>query len=212
MTTPAGTTTYTYNGDGLRISATTASTTTTFSYDTNAAVPELASQIVNATETARYVWADGSLLSDRVAGTDFYVGHDAQGSTVAITSATGATEATYTYTPYGSPRTATVAPGAPTIPLRWEAEYLDPDGQYYLDARELNPATSTFSTPDPLPQISDTPRTSTYAYAEDQPTELTDPTGEFSFGSLLGHAEDAAEAVRMLNQALALENDAGDRQ
>jgi RHS repeat-associated protein len=192
VTTPTGTTSYTYNGDGLRATATTGKTTTSFSYDTNAAVPELAAESVNGTQVRRYLWADGLLLSERTAGADYYIAHDAQGSTVAVTSPTGTTEAVYTYAPYGAPRSTTLAAGAPTVPLRWEGEYLDADGQYYLDARELTPTTDTFNTTDPLPQIVATPQTSSYDYAEGQPTVLADPTGEFSVGSLLGHAEDAA--------------------
>jgi RHS repeat-associated protein len=115
----------------------------------------------------------------RTSGTDYYAAHDQQGSVMALTSASGATESLFTYNPFGDPRTTTnVDPSAPPMPLRFESQYLDPTGLYQLRARSMNPATGTFMSPDPLTPPDTSPAISAYLYASDQPSVLEDPSGE----------------------------------
>jgi RHS repeat-associated protein len=114
----------------------------------------------------------------RTGGSDFYVAHDALGSVVAPTSQAGATESLFTYDPFGTPRTTTnVDPGAPSISLRFESQYLDPTGLYQLRARFMTPATGTFLSPDPLTEPAMSPAVSLYLYAADQPSVQWDPSG-----------------------------------
>ena len=178
-TSGLNTTTYTYDGDGLRATAASGGTTTTFGYDVNGAVPELVKESQGGSEVDSYVWAGGLVQSMGTGGADYYVAHDALGSTTALTSATGAVETLYTYDPFGAARTTTnVASTPPTMPLQFAGEYLDPTtGLYYLDARYLNPTLGAFTATDPLPEAAQQPATSPYLYANDQPTVLTDPTG-----------------------------------
>ena len=126
----------------------------------------------------RYLWVDGLLASAHVGGADYYIAHDALGSVVGVTSATGATEATYSYDPDGAVRTSNTATGAPSIPLGYEAQLLDSSGLYDLGAREMDPTTGTFLSEDPLmAPAQDASSLSPYAYADDEPTVLVDPTG-----------------------------------
>jgi RHS repeat-associated protein len=179
FTNGSGTTTYTYDGDGNRVSATSGSSVTGFSYDINNLLPALALETAgNGSELDRYITADGLLLAVHTNGSDYYIAHDTQGSVIGMTSATGATEAKYSYDPFGNLRSMTKTdPNAPTLPLGFEALLLDPTGLYHLGARQLDTTTGSFLSQDPLPGSSSQPAASSYIYAYDQPTVLWDPSG-----------------------------------
>jgi RHS repeat-associated protein len=183
LTTPSSTTAYAYDGDGNRVSETTGARTTAFSYDIDNPLPLIALEHTNEGASRRYVWGDGRLLSMRSGNGDYYAAHDAQGSVVGLTSAAGATEATFSYDPFGNARTSHLAAGAPEIPLRYEAQRLDPSGLYHLAARQMDPATGSFISQDPLTPSPFQPAISPYVYANDRPTVLADPAGESSSGS-----------------------------
>jgi YD repeat-containing protein len=95
--------TYSYDGHGNRVSSTSAGVTTSFAWDINAAVALLATETTGST-TTRHVYGSGpEWFND---GTNHFFLTDALGSVANITSGlNGATEATYTYEPYGSIRT-----------------------------------------------------------------------------------------------------------
>ena len=179
LTTGAATTTYSYDGDGNRASTTSGGATTTYIYDLENTLPALVLEDNGSSVLERYLYADGLLLAANVGGANFYVAHDAQGSVVGDTSASGATEATYTYGAFGNLRTSNkVASSPPSIPLGYEAQLLDPSGLFHLGARQMDPTTGTFLSPDPLASNPLTPAISFYLYVEDQPTVLWDPSGE----------------------------------
>ncbi len=184
LTSSGTSTTYTYDGAGDRLSATSGGQTTTFAYDTNNTLPLLALETSTTGTSRRYTWGDELLLSMNTGGNEYYVAHDAQGSTVALTSSTGPTEDTYSYDPFGNSLSETTTKGAPGIPLRYDAEYLDPTGLYHLGARQLDPTTGVFISADPQAPEPREPAISPYLFVDDQPTTLEDPTGEFSFHSL----------------------------
>jgi RHS repeat-associated protein len=179
------TTSYAYDGDGLRLSSTTGATTTSYTWDTNQSVPQLIAESNGGSELRRYVWAgaDG-LMSVRTASSVFYVAHDAMGSVSALTSSTGATETLTLYEPYGAVHSQTnVDPNAPSIPLGFQSQYLDGTGSYHLGARQLDPTTGTFQSVDPIDQPSTGPLQSAYLYVGDQPTVLIDPSGLWGFSA-----------------------------
>ena len=168
---------YGYNGDGIRVNSTVAGTTTTYGLDVNSPVPLLAEESQSGNETDRFVYGDDLLLSMRTGGADYYVSHDAR-STVALTSASGATDTTFTYDPYGNTRSEDkVVNSAPAIPLLFEGQLLDADGLYQLQARDMDPTTGSFLSIDPLTSLAASPAISPYIYASDQPTVNWDPTG-----------------------------------
>jgi RHS repeat-associated protein len=184
LTTPSSTTTYTYNGDGERASEASGAHITAFSYDVDNPLSLPAIEQSSEGASRRYVWGDGLLLSMRSGGGDYYAAHDAQGSVVGLTSATGATEATFSYDPFGNTRASHLATGAPEIPLRYEAQRLDPSGLYHLGARQMDPESGSFISGDPLAPSPFQPAISRYVYANDRPTVLEDPTGESSSGGM----------------------------
>jgi RHS repeat-associated protein len=84
-------------------------------------------------------------------GSSYYYHYDPLGSVADLTSSTGATEWTESYEPYGAVHSETQNdPNAPTSPIKFAAEYLDPTGLYYLRARQYDLNTGRFLSTDPL--------------------------------------------------------------
>ncbi len=104
-------------------------------------------------------------------GKAYYLHHDEQGSTRLLTGSTGKTEATMTYSPYGSETGST---GSITTRLGYDGQYTSPDsGLIYLRDRTYDPATAQFLSVDPLTALTGEP----YAYASDNPLNNIDPSG-----------------------------------
>jgi RHS repeat-associated protein len=173
-TPPAGT--YSYNGDGLRMTKTVNSGgTEAFTWDTNTPNGTPRPLVDGATS---YVYApDGSVLEQiSPTGTLYYL-HDQLGSTRALTDPTGAPVATYSYTPYGQLSATTGSPPAgDTNPIGYAGGYTDPEtGLLYLHHRYYDPQTAQFISVDPAVAMTGEP----YTYADDNPINETDPTGLF---------------------------------
>ena len=176
------TTTYTYNGDGIRAAKTDPNgNTTRFTYDTSQPVPQLLTD-----GTTDYIYGPegaplASLPSAGSSGPTSYYMTDALGSTTALTGTTGAVTGTYAYTPFGQVSTHT---GIDT-PLQYGGGYADAEtGLTYLLARYYDPATGLFTTPDPLLDLTNQP----YAYAGNDPINQTDPTGQCPWCVIAGGA------------------------
>ncbi|MGL5825495.1 MAG: RHS repeat-associated core domain-containing protein [Nocardioides sp.] len=172
--------TYTYNGDGLRVSKTTVtssgttSTTaaSTYTYDQSLGIPVLLSD-----GERDYIYGPDGLplqhLTTTTGANPTWYLTDHNGNTRALTDAAGAVQATYTYTPYGTPTRTT---GAASTPLLYGRGHYDTDtGYIYLLHRYYDPATATFTTTDPLLSVSGSP----YGYTYGDPLNVTDPTGLF---------------------------------
>ncbi len=190
LETASSMTTYAYDGAGNRVSATSDGTTTSYAYDTNNSAPELVLERNGSSTLRRYVWGEG-LLAMTSGGHEYYVAHDAQGSVVALSSASGATEDTITYDPFGNVLTENASKDTPAIPLKYDAEYLDPTGLYHVGARQLDPTIGAFISTDPRATTPSQPAISPYVFVADQPTVLIDPTGEYSEGGSYSDATDA---------------------
>ena len=122
--------------------------------------------------TAYITGPDGLPLEQITAGgTVRWFHHDQLGSTTSLTNAAGATVQSYTYDAYGQLTSAT-----PTVenPFRYAGQYTDDQtGLQYLRARYYDPATGQFLSRDPLEDSTLQP----YAYADNNPTNTTDPAG-----------------------------------
>jgi RHS repeat-associated protein len=159
---------YAYNGDGLRISETTAAGTQHFAWDATPAVPEVISD-----GTDSYIYGPQNLPIEQVdgSGTPTYFFHDANGSTRALLNAAGGIASTFRYTAYGA--LAGVS-GTGQTPLLYGGSYLDRDtGLYYLVHRYYDPAAGQFTTIDP--ELDTTHQA--YEYAGDDPVNASDPSG-----------------------------------
>jgi RHS repeat-associated protein len=158
----------TYDGNGVRASATTASGTQNFTWD-NAG--DLLMDSVNA-----YIYTNGSAPAEQVnlsTGSVTYLDTDSLGSVRGIISSAGALTATTAYDAWGNPQTT----GGLTshTPFGYAGAYTDPDGLLYLINRYYNPATGQFLSVDPDVAATGQP----YAYAGGDPVDNTDPAGLF---------------------------------
>jgi RHS repeat-associated protein len=159
---------YGYDGDGLRKAKTTSGQRTHQAYDLTGSLP----QVITDGPTA-YITGPGGLPIEQItaAGTVRYFSHDQLGSTTALTDALGVTVQSYGYDPYGQLTSA-----APTIenPFRYAGQYTDDaTGFQYLRARYYDPTTGQFLSRDPLESSTLQP----YSYADNNPTNATDPSG-----------------------------------
>jgi RHS repeat-associated protein len=164
---------YTYNGDGLRASKTVGGTTTTFTYDTNGHVP-----LLLADGTSDYVYGPTGAPVEQFtpggSGPQYYFS-DAHGSTEELTSGTGTLDATYAYNAWGKTTTHT---GTAATAIEYAAAYVDAEtGLLYFQDRYYDPTTAEFVTVDPL--VADT--LDPYMYAADNPLNLLDPLGLFTW-------------------------------
>ncbi|HWH93963.1 MAG TPA: RHS repeat-associated core domain-containing protein [Baekduia sp.] len=167
-TTGAASTTYAYDGDGLRTAKTTAGTTTEYTWDQSVATPLLLSD-----GSTSFIYGPNGQPIEHITsgGTALYYHHDQLGSTRLLTTAAGASAATFSYDPYGKPSGST---GTATTPLGYTGQYTDSEtGLVYLRARYYDPATGQFISRDPLAAATRAP----YAYAGGNPLNASDPTG-----------------------------------
>jgi RHS repeat-associated protein len=172
--TAASTTSYGYNGDSLRMCKVSGSSSqpcqasgnTPYVWDLSSGVPALIKD-----GTTAYVYGPRGLPLEQVSvTTTLWLHHDQIGSTRLVTDAAGASQATYTYDPFGSLVAAT---GTITNPLRFAGQYWDSESSlYYLRARYYDPATAQFISIDPLADFA-----LPYGYSESNPLNMADPTG-----------------------------------
>jgi RHS repeat-associated protein len=166
-------TSYSYSGDGLRVSKKTGSVTTGFAWDTSTSVPEL-----DQDGSSYYIYGPGGLPVERVGPTDnCYLMVDGAGSVVMSTDSTGTITSTRSFDAWGN----VVAHTGDPVSLGWQGQYQDPEtGFYYLRHRYYDPKTAQFTTPDPLFAVT----RSRYGYAANDPVNWSDPLGLFGFGTI----------------------------
>jgi RHS repeat-associated protein len=166
---------YTYDGNGLRTSQTISATASYFTWNMTTRLPLILNDGTNS-----YIYGPGDLPVEQISGggTVLYLHHDQQGSTRMLTSPTGAKEATFSYDAYGN---TTGTTGTAKAPLGYISQYTSSDsGLIYLRARVYDPSTAQFMSVDPLEKLTGAP----YGYAEDNPVNESDPTGEGIFGPI----------------------------
>lgn len=183
-TANATTTSYKYDGGGLRVSKTTSGVATPFTWDVTHETPTLLSD-----GSASYIYGpdNAPLESVSPAGVIAYYHHDNIGSTRMLTNSTGAVTATFSYSAFGRPLGTT---GTAKTPFGYAGQYTDAEtGLVYMRARYFDPSTDQFITRDPLEVSTRAP----YTYAGNSPTNFTDPDGLFppsigQIASAAGHA------------------------
>lgn len=150
------TTTYSYDGDGLRQQAATgtqAAKKTSFLWDPSFGLPQLAQERDGAGALLRRYTYGIHRISMTSGNTTSYYLRDSLGSSANLTSASGQTQWTYSYEPFGLTRSEQKAPGnQPTNLLKFTGEYLDPSGLYHLRARQYDPQLGRFLARDPVDQ------------------------------------------------------------
>ena len=163
------TTTYAYNGDGLRISDTPAGgSAQQFTWDVSGSVPQLLED-----GTSYYLYGpntgSGPLEQISISGsTPTYLISDTTGVREQIGS-TGSVVGSMSYDTYGN-RCSTCSI---STPFGFEGAYTDASGLIYLVHRYYDPVTSQFLSVDPLVDETGTP----YAYTGGDPVNGSDANG-----------------------------------
>lgn len=198
-TSGADTTTYTYDGMGTRLSAssgTSAADVTKFLWDPNAGLPQLALERDGDDALLRRYEYGGGLLSMTAGSATSYFHTDGMGSVTDVTDSSGNAYWQYEYEPFGAQKSATkVDPGAPANPMGFTGEYLDPTGLYHLRARQYDPQLGRFGSTDPRTPPTSSPGVSPYAYVNNRPTVLVDPSGFCGWTSPWRCVDDAAKGA-----------------
>lgn len=167
---------YAYDGLGNQISATTGGATTNHLWDANGTLPQLILERDSLGNLIRrYAYGSGR-ISMTTPTTTAYYSSDPLG-TVTDISGTGATLlGQYDNQPFGDGTTSSsVDPSVAGNPYAFTGEYQDPTtGLYDLRARQYDPATGRFLSPDPI--MLD-PNAGAYSYVSDNPLSYTDPSG-----------------------------------
>jgi RHS repeat-associated protein len=167
--TSVGSATWTYDGEGLRRSATDATATTArFTWVTVEDQPMLLSD-----GTSRFIYGPDGMPLAQIAedGATEWFHIDQAGSVSALTDDAGTVVATFAFDAYGLPTART---GAATTRLGFQGGYTDADsGLQYLLARVYDPGTGQFLTVDPAVMQTQQP----YAFASGDPITFGDPTG-----------------------------------
>ena len=144
-TTKVGSTTtaYSYDGDGIRLQASTggkASQKTNFLWDVAQALPQVAIEQDGSGSVLRSYAYGARRLSMTSGSTTSYYHYDGLGSVANVTSSSGTTRWTYAYEPFGTLLTEQRSGGnAPTNAMKFAGEYLDATGLYHLRARQYDP-------------------------------------------------------------------------
>jgi RHS repeat-associated protein len=161
---------YSYRGDDLRHSKTQAGVTTVYTWDLAAELP-----VVLQEGNTSYVYGLG-LISQTTGTTTSYPLADGLGSTAALTDASGAVTATYTYDVFGAVKSST---GPGSTEFRFAGQQDDPAlGYQYLRARYYDPSIGRFISKDPFSGTLVDPQSQTaYPYSHSNPVNFRDPTG-----------------------------------
>jgi RHS repeat-associated protein len=159
----------TYDGNGLRASATTGSGTQNFAWD--------GSRLLMDSSNA-YIYVGGNTPAEQVSlstGALSYLSADTLGSVRGIVSPSGSLTASTSYDAWGNPLTT----GGLTshTPFGYAGGYTDPTGLIYLINRYYDPGTGQFLSVDAAVSQTGQP----YAYAGGNPVNATDPNGLWQF-------------------------------
>ena len=160
--------TYTYNGDGLRMTKTAPLGTAHYTWDASGATPLLLSD-----GSTRYIYGPGGLPVEQIDASSnvTWLHHDELGSTRLLTDPHGNITGTYSYDAYGNVSGRT---GSATTALLYAAQYRDSESAlYYMRARYYDPVIAQFLSRDPAVSTTREP----YAYVAGNPLNGTDPNG-----------------------------------
>jgi RHS repeat-associated protein len=192
-TTPTSGTSYSYNGNGVRMSAVTSSSTTDFTWDNVSAggTPlDLNDATTTSSGTTNTSYLYGDLLFGGTAPVE-QITTTTSGATVSYLvsnqtgvqgvyngsgSSLGAVQEMAVYSVYGNQNFTS---GTKVTPFAFQGSYSDPTGLLYLINRYYDPATDEFLSIDPDVVTTDQP----YVFTNDDPLNAEDPLGLFSCSS-----------------------------
>ena len=163
--------TYTYDGDGLRRSLQeSGGSLTTMIWDGADYLMEK-----TASATVRYTLADSEVIAEKRGGARYLYVPDPLGSTVKLIDSSQAITDSWSYYPYGEVASRTGTTATPLQFVGTAGYYRDSSGRIYVRARHLRTDLARWMTQDPIWFWGGD--YNLYRYAENSPTDMTDPAG-----------------------------------
>ncbi len=211
-TLPTGGTEYQYNGDGLRMSTTTASSTVDSTWDSVSGgdIPldiNDATTSGSSTTNTSYVYGDllfgGTAPVEQIttssggASVSYLVSNQTgvQGVYKGSGSSLGAVQEMAIYSLYGI---QTISSGSKVTPFGFQGSYTDSTGLIYLINRYYDPATDQFLSIDPDVATTNQP----YVFTNDNPLNFTDPSGEVAVALMGGGSQSLKQEAATINLML----------
>ena len=166
---------YTYLGDDTRATTTTSAGTTDYTVDRAGGLPQV---VDDGTSAYLHDVTGNSVGIDDTSGDATYPLSDALGSVRATVDGSGAAIGSADYDAWGNLRTSDTTGYA----FGWTGQQYDESSDLqYLNARYYSPGTGQFLSRDTLePNGSGATAYNPYAYANGNPTTLTDPSGHLA--------------------------------
>ncbi|MFJ9544129.1 DUF6531 domain-containing protein [Streptomyces sp. NPDC101225] len=203
--TSSGSQTFAYDADGNRVKETHTGHTWAFAWDINNPLPLLATESSDTgSGPSDHTYNElGQIEYTTQPQGQFYYHHDLNGSITDLTDTSGQDVDHHDYTAFGETTalgwdSSEPLPGTPQNAFGYTGEFTDQkiatnrDGDttvkatsINLRARNYDPTTGRLTSRDPLTPAQDTPYQSAYAYADNDPTYRTDPSGMCSITTQL---------------------------
>ena len=174
------TTAYLYNVDGMRIGQANATSQTVYTLDTNRAYAQVVQETTDGAPAVTYTYGDDLVSQKRDTVSTYH--YDGLGSTRALSNELGGLTDSYDYDAFGEVLNQT---GSTENNYLFTGEQFDPNlDQYYLRARYYDQGIGRFTQMDTWMGVNSDPVTlHKYLYANVDPVNFTDPTGNFGLGS-----------------------------
>ncbi|MCP3998167.1 MAG: RHS repeat-associated core domain-containing protein [bacterium] len=178
---------FAYDADGIRVRTVVRppdgpATVRNFLVDTSGFLSHAVADVIEGSVATLYTRAGDQLISLFRPASGFYRSYhvDGLGSVRALSDATGEVTDRYSFGAFGE---LIEHQGSDHQPFLFAGQPLDPNlGFYYNRARWMAPANGRFISVDPFIGSTLDPQTlHRYLYTSDNPVNLTDPTGRFSF-------------------------------
>jgi RHS repeat-associated protein len=168
---------YAYDAAGRRVQQTVGISVTNYLWDEASTSGDVVQETDgNGVTQASYVLGDDEVLAQTRSGTVSYDLSDGQNNVRLLTDANGAITDRYTYDAYGN---LLSSQGTTVNPYRYTGQQLDSlTGLYDLRARYYDPTSGRFLSRDTAGiDVSNPVEVNRYSYAEENPVNLTDPSG-----------------------------------
>ncbi|MDX2250917.1 MAG: RHS repeat-associated core domain-containing protein [Nitrospira sp.] len=161
---------FAYDAFNRRMSKTVNGQTTAYLYDGDDVVQEIGAGAVSASYV-QGLGIDEPYIRRGATGDEFYLA-DERGTVLALTNQAGAVTTSYAYEPFGK----ATQTGVSSNPFQYTGRDNDGTGLYYYRARYYSPILHRFLSEDPLEFEGED--LNLYAYAFNDPVNLSDPSGE----------------------------------
>jgi RHS repeat-associated protein len=168
--------TYTYDANGFRVQKSANGTTTVFIYSGSQDIAEYDNGAAPSSPSREFIYGNGDMLAEVSGGATTYYQKDHL-SVRMITDANGNVAGQQGHYPFGE---QWYSSNGSSEWMFTSYQHNPETGLEYAMARYYDPRTATFCSADPAEGNPDDPESwNRYAYARDNPINITDPSGKF---------------------------------